>query len=374
MCQVLRVGCCLAIAVGAVQVSPLAAEETAAQAKGASAVRAVEPTAEERIAVELEKPTVMEFSETQLGNVIAILKERHPIEIQLDNRALDDAGVGTDTPITRKLRNIKLKSALALMLREVGLTYVVEHEVLLITTEEQAQERRVNRIYDVRDLLDADRQDRLARGDAAIEYDYDSLIDAITSSVSPDSWDHLGGLGSIAPLYGTLVIAQTTQIHERVAELFVNLRRVADGRRAAAAPPGNVAAPPVDPNALVLRVYSITSQGGSLGGGIRGGSDNNQPSFQTFKAALSNDLFKSVQQLAVVIPTVIERDTWREAGGAGVIQAVPSTGSSGIAGALVVRQTKSVHAEIARFLRDLESKGLGAVNRQVMPAVYGAGS
>ncbi len=74
----------------------------------------------------------MEFIETPLQDVIDFLKDFHQIEIQIDQKSLDDVGIGTDTPITRNLKGITLRSALRLLLRDLDLTYLIRDEVLLI--------------------------------------------------------------------------------------------------------------------------------------------------------------------------------------------------------------------------------------------------
>lgn len=60
--------------------------------------------------------------------------------------------------------------------------------------------------------------------------DFDSLIELITSTVSPSSWDQNGGAGSIAPFNTnlTLVVSQTQEIHEQIADLLTQLRRLQD--------------------------------------------------------------------------------------------------------------------------------------------------
>ena len=78
--------------------------------------------------------------------MIDYLKDYHQIEIQLDKRAMDDAGIGTDTPVTKSLKGVSLKSALRLMLPELNLTYVIKDEVLLITTTEAAENMLTTRV------------------------------------------------------------------------------------------------------------------------------------------------------------------------------------------------------------------------------------
>ena len=77
----------------------------------------------------------------------------HGIEIQIDHRALEDIGIGSDTPITRNLKGITLRSALRLMLKEMDLTYVVRDEVLQITTPEEAESELTTKVYPVADLV-----------------------------------------------------------------------------------------------------------------------------------------------------------------------------------------------------------------------------
>ncbi len=60
--------------------------------------------------------------------------------------------------------------------------------------------------------------------------DFDSLIDLITSTIAPQSWDSAGGAGSIAPFQTnlTLVVSQTQEVHEQIADLLNQLRRLQD--------------------------------------------------------------------------------------------------------------------------------------------------
>ena len=61
--------------------------------------------------------------------------------------------------------------------------------------------------------------------------DFDSLIDLITQTVSPTTWDHNGGKGeSIAasPTNLSLVVSQTQEVHEEIVDLLEQLRRMQD--------------------------------------------------------------------------------------------------------------------------------------------------
>jgi hypothetical protein len=128
-------------------------EMTLRRKKFASVDLKKQSTAEIKIRKALDEPTSLEFVETPLTDVIDYLKDLHGIEIQIDNKALEDGGAGTDTPVTKNLRGISLRSALRLMLGPMDLAYVIKDEVLLITTKEKADAELVTKVYPVADLV-----------------------------------------------------------------------------------------------------------------------------------------------------------------------------------------------------------------------------
>lgn len=101
----------------------------------------------------LNEPTNMDFTETPLSDVVHYLADLHFIKIQLDTRALEDAGVGSDTPVTRTLKDVALKSALNLMLRDLDLTTHITDGVLLITTRDALDKVIETRAYNVEDAI-----------------------------------------------------------------------------------------------------------------------------------------------------------------------------------------------------------------------------
>ncbi len=178
-----------------------------------------------RIEAALASPTEVCFVEAPLTEVLDYLKNHHQIEIQIDSKALEDAGVGTDVPVTIDLKGISLRSALNLMLRKLNLTWLIEDEVLLITIPEEAEQHLETKVYDVADLVVCrDEHD-------VISEDYDSLIDVITSTIKPTSWDDMGGPGSaVGESLGTakvLVVSQTREAQDEIAKLLADIREVA---------------------------------------------------------------------------------------------------------------------------------------------------
>jgi len=119
---------------------------------------------EEKIRKSLSKPTTVEFLDLPLEDCITFLKEYHNINIWLDRATLTDEGVALDQPITLKLAGVTLRSVLKLLLEPVQLTYVIEDEVMKITTSAKAGEKLQTRVYPVGDLVIPITTPRAGRG------------------------------------------------------------------------------------------------------------------------------------------------------------------------------------------------------------------
>lgn len=167
---------------------------------------------EERILAAFEQPTELSFHETPLQAAVDFLNDKHAIEIQIDVKALADGGMKADTPVNCGVRGVSLRSALRLLLSRIDLTFCVQDEVLFITTKEVADATVVTRTYPVADLTPGDR--------------YDGLIDAITKNVAPQTWDEVGGPGSLSPVKASksLVVSQTQDVQDKVLQLLRSLR------------------------------------------------------------------------------------------------------------------------------------------------------
>jgi len=109
--------------------------------------------AEQRIFDELNRTATIDVVEMSLKDVVTYLSDTHGIPIVLSSKKLDEAGVSVDTPVTKSLRGITLRSALRLLLKDLELTYVVRDEVLQITTPEDAESQLITKVYPVGDLV-----------------------------------------------------------------------------------------------------------------------------------------------------------------------------------------------------------------------------
>ena len=96
-----------------------------------------------------------DFVEIPLGDLCEDIERKYGIAVQPDRRALEANGCGTDTPVSVSVRGITLHSALSLVLRAHNLTWMIRDEVLVITTQEEAESELLTRVYPVRDLRTA---------------------------------------------------------------------------------------------------------------------------------------------------------------------------------------------------------------------------
>ncbi len=111
-------------------------------------------SAEEKIFRELDRETDLEFIDMTLRDAVDVIKEKHNnINIVIDEAALELAGIDTETTINQSISGITLRSALRLVLKGLELTYVVDDEVLMITTIEEAENQLVTKVYPVGDLV-----------------------------------------------------------------------------------------------------------------------------------------------------------------------------------------------------------------------------
>lgn len=191
------------------------------------------------VAIELALPKQvgsagLEFVDAPLAEVVDFLQSEYNIPIVIDSRALEDLGLSSDDPVTVSARNIKLESALNLLLRQLELTYLVRDEVLQITSLEEALVIMEVRAYPV-DFL---------------KTDSDEVAKLITSTVEPDSWNQVWGVsrsgdgsftaekswqpgrgeGVIAHEAGNrrLVIRQTYAVHQQINKLLSELKQAGD--------------------------------------------------------------------------------------------------------------------------------------------------
>lgn len=170
---------------------------------------------EMKIREAMGKRTSVSFVELPLTEAAEHLGQAFDITILIDNRALEEIGLSAEEPADVKLRDVSLRSILRLMLKDLDLTYMVKNEVLMITTIEAAEANLITRAY------------RLPH---CMQGDPDSAIDAIQSTVFPDTWDVLGGPSTIRLVNSVLVISTTERVHEDAIDMMRKTEAVFQSR------------------------------------------------------------------------------------------------------------------------------------------------
>lgn len=163
----------------------------------------------------------LDYIEIPLNQIIQAISGDYQIPIVFDRQALEEMAISEETEISIMVRDLPLKSALNLMLAQVeDLTYVIKHDVLIITSEDAANRIMETRIYNVTSIgLD----DELAE---------DRIVKALTTTVDSDSWADKKGNGKLSLLgNGLISISQTQAVHEKIAAFLAELEEQAEGRK-----------------------------------------------------------------------------------------------------------------------------------------------
>jgi general secretion pathway protein D len=102
----------------------------------------------------LAQPVDVNFNNAPLSVVIDTLARMTGVNVHVDAQGIGAEGVTSDTPVSITLSQpVSLRSALALILDELRLSYVIRNEVLLITSEQARDLEVYQNVYNVADLV-----------------------------------------------------------------------------------------------------------------------------------------------------------------------------------------------------------------------------
>ena len=228
-------------------------------------------TAEQEIRAALERQVQLSFEESSLQTVTDQIEKVYKINIELDVRALNSVGIEPDVPVTRHLHDVSLRSALRLILRELELTYMIQDEVLMITTPEEAEATLKHKFIDVSDLVFRKHMRRplLYTPDDA-QPDFNTLIGIITTTVAPESWSEVGGPGFIIGVHVTdryvLLVSHTEDMLELVEERLEEVRNI----KPVAGPKRQADKSDDDIQEVFVQVYPLRSARGDVADEVAG--------------------------------------------------------------------------------------------------------
>jgi Flp pilus assembly secretin CpaC len=246
-------------------------------------------TEERNIERKLTAPISLSCTNQPLREVIEYIRGDQGINIFIDEPALADKGIQLDAPVTIKLDNISLKSALKLLLDLSHLTYVVADDVLKITTEDQARGKLKQVVHPV--------------GDLVIAVENFGQVGAI-----PDATTQLGMVNVNQALSGTAPMTAMTGM------------------------PGGVTVPAMPPGGSMANGQPSNFASDPSGGGMQ---------------VTKQRMHTHEDMLIKLITNTIAPHSWAEQGGSGTIDFHPMTL------ALVVNQTPDIQDQIQDLLNAL---------------------
>lgn len=197
---------------------PRDAAEPAAQPSGPPAAENLE----QQLARALKQRVTLDVVSQPLERVVAELGKKVGLRFEVDRRALKDANIGVDLPVTQHLTDMPLASVLRHTLDEFELTFTIRDEALLVTTADEANAKLVTHVYPVPELVEPTLR---ADGRDAVKENLETLEGVITSVVASTTWDDVGGPGSMEHFGTSLVISQTPEVFDQIESLLTFLRR-----------------------------------------------------------------------------------------------------------------------------------------------------
>jgi len=90
-----------------------------------------------KIEEKLSRPITLNFKDAPLYRVLQDLQVLSGLNIVADTKAMEAEKISLEQPLTLRVDNVALRSALNMLLKQASLTHVVRDEVLWITTPSQ---------------------------------------------------------------------------------------------------------------------------------------------------------------------------------------------------------------------------------------------
>jgi hypothetical protein len=231
-----------------------------------------------------------EYFEAPAQEVFDSLAKQLDVEVYINQKAIAEAGVGLDAPITLRLKKVRADMLLDLVLQQVAagtIDYIIRDGIVVVTTVDSLDGASEVKAYPVADLLKLHHVTRKAGGDGSPE-------------------------GATTP------------------------------------PAGPMGSPPANP----MPGGGGGGGGGGFGGGLGGGGGGFGGGFGGGGAGLggllggggaAGDIPPSAEQLIHVIHNPVAPSTWELNGGSGTITFYGDM--------LVIRQTARTHREVEKVLK-----------------------
>ena len=162
---------------------------------------------EQQIVDALGKPTEVAFRDNDLAGALSYLAELHQIEIWVDRVRVNS----DDVTVTLESTTVSLRSCLNLILEPHGLCYLVEDDILKVTSTEVAESKFITRTYPVGDLFSTPEE-------------AEELLQVLECGLGLHHGDEAPRSLAISTKSRALVVRQTHQVQDQLLQLLRDLR------------------------------------------------------------------------------------------------------------------------------------------------------
>lgn len=218
-----------------------------------------------------ERIAEVNFEETPLEQVVEFLTDLQGVNITVDWQDLESQGIEREKPVTVKMRDVAMRTAIKEVLTQVGgqteLGFAIGEGLLRIATKAKLNRDKFINVYDIRDLIvkiprfktapqldmgqagpdgagapglgtsfqnvfggdrgspqsEEERKEKSGEADSEMA---DKIMSIIRETVEPDSWrENGGGEGALRELNGQLIVYNTADAQGQVISLLDQLRQ-----------------------------------------------------------------------------------------------------------------------------------------------------
>lgn len=99
--------------------------------------------------------TTLQFVDAPLREVVDFLKTLHKVPIYVDVRAIEEGGLGPDTPVNLHVKGVTFRDGLNVLCDGMELDWLVDNEVIYLTSKAAARRKERTAVYDASALVAA---------------------------------------------------------------------------------------------------------------------------------------------------------------------------------------------------------------------------
>lgn len=168
---------------------------------------------------QLQQPVSIEFKDFPLEELLVALGEKIDNKIRVDHRSLEEIGLTSEAPVSIDAENLPLIDVLSIVLRDLDLSVGIANSEIFVSTIEALEQDLQSRLY-------------YLEGSGFDNGDFASVIEVVQVSVTPETWEALGGPSTIIPLMQprpAILVSTTYSVHQRIEKLMDSLRASAVG-------------------------------------------------------------------------------------------------------------------------------------------------